>query len=108
MTDFDVFWAKYPKRVAKLEAQKAWAKLQPPITDVLAALDWQTLEWDDVRFVPHPATWIRAGRWMDEQPKVSAPAVKADMHGHVPPCRSINECIAKVIADGRQLKAVNE
>jgi hypothetical protein len=27
---------------------------------------------------------------------------KGDMYGHVPPCKTITDCIAKVLADGKQ------
>ena len=79
VTDFDRFWAAYPRRTAKFDAQKAWSKLNPPIDEVLAALEWQRQEWTDPQFIPYPATWLRAGRWMDERPDravVSATAAK--------------------------------
>ena len=70
MTDFDRFWAAYPRRVAKLAAQRAWAKQQPPLDAVLATLAWQVPLWADTdpRFIPHASTWIHVGRWMDEPP----------------------------------------
>lgn len=67
-TDFDRFWSAYPRKVAKLAARKAWDKHKPDLQTVLDALAWQTREWarDDPRFIPHPASWLNAGRWDDE------------------------------------------
>lgn len=75
MDGFETFWAAYPRRTAKAEARKAWAKLQPDdvlLEAILAALAWQTKQWDDVKFVPHPATWLRGERWEDEPIQVVA------------------------------------
>lgn len=71
---FEAFWRSYPRRVAKLDALKAWKQLNPPIEDVLTALTWQREQWHDLTYVPYPASWLRAGRWMDERPD---PSVKA-------------------------------
>jgi hypothetical protein len=78
---FDQFWAAYPRRVGKQDAQKAWAKVKPDA--VLVALILKAIEnqkqgadWrkDDGQFIPHPATWLRAGRWLDEvRPYVAPP-----------------------------------
>lgn len=32
-------------------------------------------------------------------------APRADMHGHVPPCQTVNDCIAKVLADGKRQRS---
>jgi hypothetical protein len=74
-TLFDLFWSKYPRRTAKAEARKAWAKLNPSqelVALILMALDWQREQpsWtkDDGQYIPHPATWLRGERWEDEPP----------------------------------------
>lgn len=66
--DFERFWRAYPRRVGKLAAAKEWAKLQPPIEAVMAALARQIPTWTDPQYIPHPRTWIHQGRWLDEQP----------------------------------------
>jgi hypothetical protein len=73
LSDFDLFWECYPKKKAKLDALKAWKQtenLRPPIEQILAALDTQSqsADWtrDGGQYVPHPATWLRGGRWDDE------------------------------------------
>ncbi len=71
-SEFDCFWQAYPKKEAKLAAEKAWKARRPPIEAVLKALDWQrsSSKWQDDggKYIPHPAKWINAGRWLDEQP----------------------------------------
>jgi hypothetical protein len=73
---FDEFWRAYPRRVAKAEARKAWDQtesIRPPIGDVIAAIQRSATQWTDVRFVPHPATWLRGERWDDEVTFIDAP-----------------------------------
>ncbi len=70
---FDLFWSVYPKKAAKVDAIRAFNKLNPSddlLSTIMAALnrfaespDWQT---DDGKYVPHPATWLNKRRWEDE------------------------------------------
>lgn len=72
---FARFWEHYPKRVSKGQAEKAFRSLQPSeqlLASILAGLEraktsdqWQR---ENGRFIPHPATWIRAKGWEDETP----------------------------------------
>lgn len=67
--EFETFWKAYPRKIAKPEAFKAWEKNDRPSLDkILAAIEQQkqTEQWRDVKFIPHPATWINQGRWDDE------------------------------------------
>lgn len=105
---FETFWAVYPKRVAKLDARRAYqqaSKVASP-DEILAGVTryikskpaWQ--EWK------HPAAWLRAGRWMDEesaqeQPKAKVGSVEYYARSwrlecqHDPPCNSYDwHCIA--------------
>ncbi len=70
---FAEFWRRYPRKVAKAAALKAWCRIAPSATDattILAALDQQvrSTDWqrDEGRFVPYPATWLNGRRWEDE------------------------------------------
>jgi hypothetical protein len=66
---FADFWAAYPRRVGKLAAQKAWARaIKSQTPEVIIATVRQTTWPQDVQYIPHPATWLNAGRWMDEAP----------------------------------------
>lgn len=70
--DFEAFWKAYPRRVGKGAALKAWKSQKPELTEVLAALQWQRKQdaWtkDGGQYIPHPATWLNAQRWFDEDP----------------------------------------
>ncbi len=75
---FDVFWATYPKKKAKDEARKAFAKRKPDqalVDLMLTAIAWQskTEQWakDGGKFIPFPATWLNDGRWQDEPTEAS-------------------------------------
>jgi hypothetical protein len=79
---FAQFWSIYPRRVARKDALKAWAQLNPDAATVQAILDalaWQVKQeqWrrDDGAYVPYAATYLRGERWTDDPPKVlKAPA----------------------------------
>ena len=66
--EFDQFWATYPKKVGKQLAIKAYAKALKATTpqkilDGVQGLVGQNLE---TKFIPHPTSWLNAGRWDDE------------------------------------------
>ena len=70
---FDRFWNAYPRKQAKADAVKAFAKLAPDnalLTTMLSALSRQAAseQWkkDGGQFVPYPASWLNARRWEDE------------------------------------------
>lgn len=69
---FAEFWARYPKKKAKEDAQRAWDKRRPNsdlLAVMLSALERQksTPDWqkDSGRYVPLPATWLNGARWTD-------------------------------------------
>ena len=71
--DFDRFWTAYPRKAGKGAARKAWLKLKPApelVETILAAVDAQRQgdAWKDPKYIPHPATWLNAERWLDEAP----------------------------------------
>ena len=70
---FQTFWKEYPRKIGKVNAQKAWLKHKPDLTLVLDALHWQKRQdqWnkDKGEFIPHPATWLNQHRWQDERPE---------------------------------------
>lgn len=68
-SSFEDFWAVYPRRAAKAEAQKAWAKAtQTASPEVI--LDGARRYRDDPnrepKYTPHPSTWLNQGRWDDD------------------------------------------
>ncbi|TKJ34630.1 MAG: hypothetical protein CEE38_17310 [Planctomycetes bacterium B3_Pla] len=70
---FEDFWKVYPKRKAKAEAQKAWAKLKPSeelVQRIVEAVTIQTRseDWlkDGGKYIPYPAKYLNGKRWEDE------------------------------------------
>lgn len=69
---FELFWAQYPRKVAKDRARKVWASLKPTeelfkrIMDALS-VQKRSRQWqdDEGRFIPHPCTWLNQRRWED-------------------------------------------
>lgn len=69
---FETFWMAYPRKVAKRDAQKAWQQVMksndaPTVEDLFAAVEQYKKTQKDRNFIAYPATWLRAGRWADEQ-----------------------------------------
>lgn len=80
---FDEFWSRYPRKVAKAAARNVWVSMMnrgdaPPLEKLLAAVDRYRKQELDMRFVAHPATWLRGRRW-DDETEESTPASK-DWH----------------------------
>src|SRR5688572_21852369 len=70
---FAAFWARFPRRQAKVDAYKAWRQKQPSAEtqrEIHAALDWQipALKWDgEPQYCLLPASYLRGERWTDER-----------------------------------------
>lgn len=99
---FADFWKAYPRRVARKDAEKSWAKIPAEthrkiLEAVLKARSTEDWRKDNGRFIPYPATYLNGERWEDEldtdmtmgecmwncngtrepgQPKCSQPGVK--------------------------------
>ena len=75
---FDEFWSLYPRKVKKVDARKAWTttvkgtKENRPVAPerLVKAIRWQVAQWQseakEIRFIPHPGSWLRAGQYDDE------------------------------------------
>lgn len=68
---FEIFWAEYPKKRSKDKAEKAFAKRKPDeqlFNDLMEGLKRAKTsgQWQNPQFIPHAATWLSAGGWMDE------------------------------------------
>jgi hypothetical protein len=71
LTLFERFWEAYPRRIAKATALKSFEKLhvdEALLSKMLAALEKQKkcTQWQDIKFIPHPSTWLNNSRWEDE------------------------------------------
>jgi len=68
---FDEFWQLYPRKIAKANARKAWAKLTAEQQLMAAkAIDTHCQYWKaketELEFIPHAATWLNGERYEDE------------------------------------------
>lgn len=70
---FDAFWAAYPKKKNKGDAEKAFKAIKPDdllLDSMLHALESarKSKDWakDGGQYIPYPATWLRAKAWEDE------------------------------------------
>jgi hypothetical protein len=73
--EFLLFWQAYPKKVGKKDAGRAWKKAKIGNGDmsvILTAIEAQkkTKQWQDLQYVPAPATWINGARWEDKVEEV--------------------------------------
>jgi hypothetical protein len=78
-SDFDRFWAQYPRKVGKQKAQKAWGRLtKKEKIAIFGVLGAHVSQWRGVRpeFVPHATSWLNGRRWEDELDVVS-PVVRS-------------------------------
>lgn len=69
---FDLFWFRYPRKVAKKDAFRALDKVrrnaEVEFDRLLTAVEGfaRSVRGKDLQYVCHPATWINGGRWDDE------------------------------------------
>ena len=70
---FNVFWEEYPKKRSKGDAEKAFKAIKPSKELVMKMVDTirllkKTNDWkkEQGKFIPYPATWLRAKGWEDE------------------------------------------
>lgn len=80
---FDRFWTAYPRKTAKQDAMKAFARLNPDdalLDTILTALEKhkKSDQWtrDGGQYIPHPATWLIGKRWTDEMTEAQPRAAK--------------------------------
>ena len=76
-SQFNEFWGQYPRKVGKQKAQKAFNKLDASTQQkALEGIARYTQFWEQqqtaVEYIPHPTSWINAGRWEDELTEPSA------------------------------------
>jgi len=76
---FEIFWTAYPKKIAKQDAEKAFAKLNPDAelqAKILKAItiSSKSPDWlkESGQFIPNAATWINGKRWEDGLTLVTA------------------------------------
>jgi len=82
---FDAFWSKYPRKVGRPAALRAWKIATKRTTegDILGGLVRWVLAWDaagtEKTYIPHPTTWLNQHRWEDEPDVGSAAKATSEM-----------------------------
>lgn len=80
---FDEFWQVYPRHVAKAAARTKFEQLgKKRGVDLAEVVEGarryaKSPDLPEVKFIPHPTTWLNQGRWEDEL-AAAAPATLAD------------------------------
>ncbi len=76
---FNEFYARYPRRIARMDAEKAYGQIRRKGIEhahIMAGLE-RYLQYlpEQMCYIPYPASWLRAGRFDDEyETSVPAPA----------------------------------
>jgi len=103
---FDVFWGRYPKKVGKDAALKAFQKRKPDqhlLVQMLNALGVQAKSeaWckDGGQFIPNPATWLNQGRWQDEVTTIKPVDV---IHQTTPTPANYDAALRKIEQDAKK------
>ena len=74
-TDFEAFWAVYPRKLAKSAARKAWdrARKKTPAAAILDGLKRYIRTKPAWQSYAHAATWLNGERWTDDlEPRLTA------------------------------------
>lgn len=69
ISDFETFYKKYPNRVGRANAEKAWLKHKPDLAIALKSLKEHIAHdhrFREKRYTPHPSSWINGKEWENE------------------------------------------
>lgn len=87
---FEKFWNLYPRKISKKKSKDLWRKLSESDQEkALLALPEQMKQWGDIKYTPHPTTWLNQERWedeiqtqpsLDEKPVFRLPAFQSKKH----------------------------
>lgn len=72
LNDFDTFWALVPRRVGKKAAERAWRAVerrgesQDAIEGMRAYAAAFAQSGTDMKYIPHPSTWLNRRGWEDD------------------------------------------
>lgn len=76
--EFIQFYSKYPRRIGKAGAMKAWCKainVESQETIMAGLMRYNVVIKDlgtEIKFIKHPSTWLNQGCWDDEYEKPKA------------------------------------
>ena len=75
---FGMFWAIYPRKIGKAQAQKVWTRItkKVPAETILDGLRSQLpiLKAKETQYIPHASTWLNQERWNDKPCDLGKPA----------------------------------
>lgn len=72
LSDFNTFWALVPRRVGKKAAERAWRAVErrgeswDAIEGMRAYAQAYTQSGTELKYVPHPSTWLNRRGWEDD------------------------------------------
>lgn len=72
VSDFDTFWALVPRRVGKRAAERAWRTVErrgeslEAIGGMRAYAQAYAQSGVDLKYIPHPSTWLNRRGWEDD------------------------------------------
>jgi len=76
LSSFEQFYKSYPKKKSRGQAEKAFSKINPDeqlLTKILESVERakKSEDWikEKGKYIPHPATWLNAQGWLDEEPE---------------------------------------
>lgn len=96
VSDFDTFWALVPRRVGKRAAERAWRTVErrgeslEAIDGMRAYAQAYAQSGVDLKYIPHPSTWLNRRGWEDDlaavfpsqRPQVTEWEQKANQMGY--------------------------
>ncbi len=88
---FDDWWELYPRKVRRLRAEKAYAAARKRASEqeLASGLKNSLSRWKsektETEFIPHPATWLNGGGWMDQTSPPPPTKRQTAGYGYVPP-----------------------
>lgn len=72
-SSFFLFWEIYPKKTAKIEAEKKWMRIKPneelSLKIIEAVKRYKKTDQWKAGYIPNPTTFLNQERWNDEIPK---------------------------------------
>ena len=83
---FGEFWKLYPRKVAKVAAQRSWKRLtNKNIDEIFKVYHEHLLRWKktEVQFIPHASTWLNQQRWEDELESMSESDSKTGVYKNI-------------------------
>lgn len=94
MTDFEQFWARFPRKVGRLAAEQRFtvARKRASQEDIIAGVDRYLQSKPAYADWCHPKTWLAQGRWMDEQDATPGRLDTSWLCRHTPTCGNRATC----------------